>query len=305
MTVKLKYSDQHFEYTTGSCAHTLASIAQSIIGFQMQTLHSITIHDIGFCYTDEALFSDAKGINFSERNVNMAAYATLLLSLNELLKQSQFENLSIDKSPFQAACELIMTFLTTPTTHKQTLRLESKEMQENKLIVSDEETDVDDEMETNIKTIITNRSRKRRGLIKNLMCTNGPKKAHTIDEQGTSFSDYGTMSTVRHDSNKFVAKFTGKINYSVPQSYPNQPFPETNSQYKFLDLGLSSSGLHFWLFSLPELKLKKLSIRTQDMVLVPAVIVIQVEYIASTSQVEYNASTPTRWPISQQSNLLI
>ena len=113
----------------------------------------------------------------------MATYTALLLSLNEHLKQSQFEYLSIDKSPFQAACELIMTFLTTPTTHKQTLRLESNEGQENESIVSDEETDDDDEIE-----IIMNRSRKRRGLkgTLQLTCTNVPKKAHTIHEQGLS-----------------------------------------------------------------------------------------------------------------------
>ena len=288
VTVKLKYSGQHFEYTTGSCAHSLASIAQSIVGFQMQTLHSITIHDIGFCYSDEALFSDAKGINFSERNVNIATYTALLLSLNELLKQSQFENLSIDKAPFKAACELIMTFLTTPTTHKQTLRLESKEGQADKPIVSDEETD-DDEIETNIRTTITNRSRKRCGLIKNLACTIGPKKAHIIDEQG--------LSPIMPRCQRLADMIQTNLyqippERAMPLSYPNHPFPETNSQYKCLDLGLSSSGLHFWLFSLPELKLKKLSIRTQDMVLVPAEVVIQVEHIAFISQVEYNAFCP-------------
>ena len=47
-------------------------------------------------------------------------------------------------------------------------------------------------------------------------------------------------------------------------------FPETNTQFKCLDLGHSSSIIHSSLFSLPELKLKEPRMRRQDMTLVPA-----------------------------------
>ena len=63
----------------------------------------------------------------------------------------------------------------------------------------------------------------------------------------------------------------------IKQSFPDlssQSFPETNAQCKCLDLGLSCSGLHSWLFTLPELKLKKLGVRTQDVSLVPNEMVI-------------------------------
>ena len=75
----------------------------------------------------------------------------------------------------------------------------------------------------------------------------------------------------------------------MKQFLPNlssQSLPETNAQHKCLDLGLSCSGLHSWLFTLPELKLKKLGIRTQDVSLVPNEIVIQVEHVTFNSSAE-------------------
>ena len=62
--------------------------------------------------------------------------------------------------------------------------------------------------------------------------------------------------------------------------FPSQQLSETNGQYKCLDLQLSYCDIHSWLlFSLPELKLKKLTIATQYMALAPGDMVIEVEHV--------------------------
>ena len=69
--------------------------------------------------------------------------------------------------------------------------------------------------------------------------------------------------------------------------FPSQPLPETNGQYKCLDLQQSYCDIHTWLlFSLPELKLKKLTIATQYMPLAPGDMVIQVEHVAFVGEDE-------------------
>ena len=299
VTVQLRYNNQPFDYTTGSCAYHLASISQSVVELQMQTLRSVTIQDLGFCYSDEVLFSDTKGVCFSERNVNVHIYTTLLSWLNRFLKQPQFEVLSIDKSPFRAACELIVTFLTTPATHEQSFSIESKEELENSPIVSDKEEaddDGDSEIKPCIQTIKENAPRKRHDQIE--VYTIPPKKARVMKQNSPipiSHPSQPLPFTKRFDMIQtylYQIPSPHKIqpNSLIPHLlYPSQPLPETNAQYKCLDLGLSSSGLHSWLFSLPELKLKKLTIRTQDMTVVPADMVIQVEHVAFTSQVDYKA----------------
>ena len=74
-----------------------------------------------------------------------------------------------------------------------------------------------------------------------------------------------------------------------------QPLPETNGLYKCLDLGLSSSGLHSWLFSLPKrLKLKMLSIQAHDLTRVPEDIMIQVEHVAFSPPAR-TGDTPTNY----------
>ena len=79
-----------------------------------------------------------------------------------------------------------------------------------------------------------------------------------------------------------------------PPSFPDQSLPETNVQYKCLDLGFSSRCVYSWLFTLPELKLKKLIMKTQEMTIAPADMVIQVEHVAFTTQ--SHSSKPTITP---------
>ena len=163
----------------------------------------------------------------SRRDVNSPAYIALLTLFNELLKQPHFQALSVGQSPHLVTCTLIETFLTTPASHEQLLSIEGNDKLEMNQTNSNEDTNRDEitETESEEEECEGNKSRKRRGKIKTSEIP--PKK--------------------------------------IAKPSLNPPLPETNAQYKCLDLGLSSSCVYSWLFrSLPELKLKKLRMRTQD-----------------------------------------
>ena len=66
----------------------------------------------------------------------------------------------------------------------------------------------------------------------------------------------------------------------VTPSFSNRIFPETNIQFKCLDLSLSSDCVYSWLFTLPKLKLKKLRMGTHNINFVPAHAVIHVEHLS-------------------------
>ena len=66
----------------------------------------------------------------------------------------------------------------------------------------------------------------------------------------------------------------------VAPPFSNRIFPETNIQFKYLDLSLSSDCVYSWLFTLPKLKLKKLRMGTHNINLVPAHAVIHVEHLS-------------------------
>ena len=242
-----------------SCAQHIASVTQSIVAYQMQTLRSVTIRGLGFCYSDDYdekdVFVRSAGPSHKQ-NVIVPAYTTLLSLLTQLLKQPQFQALNINKTPFRAERELIVTFLTTPTTHEQSLSIEGKDEEEEKSqSVSEEKEKETQEVaeDSQIETNMVNETRKRHDTI---------------------------------ETSEIPPKKVTKPIFS-PLIFPSQPLPETNVQYKCLDLVLSSSGLHSWLFSFPELKLKKLTIRTLDMTLVPADMVIEVEHVAFSTQTKF------------------
>ena len=252
------------DYMRNSVAHTIASITKSIISFQMQTLSSVTVQGLGFCYSDDAFdvrdsYEDRIDSWKSGRDVNSPAYIALLTLFNELLKQPHFQALSVGQSPHLVACTLIETFLTTPASHEQLLSIEGNDKLEMNQSNSDEDTNRDEitETESEEEECEGNKSRKRRGKIKTSEIP--PKK--------------------------------------IAKPSLNPPLPETNAQYKCLDLGLSSSCVYSWLFTLPELKLKKLRMRTQDITIVLADMVIQVEHVAFTTETHfYTSYKPTISP---------
>ena len=190
---------------TSSMKHRIPCIMRSIV--EMKTLRYVEV--------DDQTFTISK------------CYVRILFSLTHLLKQPQFESLEVHRSSFQAACELIKTFLTTPTTDEQTLFF----------------GDIDKEKKNSPKM----KKRKKRGN------KGPPKKAIKL----------ASPSTI---------------------SYPSQPLPETNTQYKCLGLGMCCSDIHFWLLNLPELRLKKLTIATEYVALVHEDIAIQVEHVVFYTQ---------------------
>ena len=194
---------------TSSMKHCIPCIMRSIV--EMKTLRYVEVDDQTFTISH--------------------CYDRVLFSLTHLLKQPQFESLEVHRSSFPAECELIKTFLTTPTTHEQTLFF----------------GDIHKEKKKSPKM----KKRKKRGI------KGPPKKAMKL----------ATPSTI---------------------SYPSQPLPETNTQYKCLGLGMCCSDIHFWLLNLPELKLKKLTIATEYVALVHEDITIQVEHVVFYTQVRHS-----------------
>ena len=191
--------------------------------------------------------------------IDVSVLTSLLSSsFTQLLKQPQFRSLSVGVAPLSGACTLIKTFLTTPAFHEQTLYVEGLDEQD---LMEREEKDNSNEEE---------------------------------QEEITSDSDEDTFVVKRQRITKQSKKLPERIESCSTWSHNT---PQTNAQFKCLDLGHSSNCVHSLLFSLPELKLKKLRMRTQDMTLVPAGTAIKVEHVVFSTQVEmYPSYKPTISP---------
>lgn len=91
-----------------------------------------------------------------------------------------------------------------------------------------------------------------------------------------------------HSQSLSITALGGEISSrQLPVHQPPQSYvvpPESNAQYKHLDLGQSSSCVHSWLFSIPELRLKKLIMKMwipdTNLKIVPADLIVQVEHVA-------------------------
>ena len=171
----------------------------------------------------------------------------VLASLTQLLRKPQFRALSVGKSSLSEACALIKAFLTTPASHEQTLYVEGLGLDEQDLMGREEKDNSNEEEQ----------------------------------EEITSDSDEDTFVVKRQKITKQSKKLPERIESCSTWSHNT---PQTNAQFKCLDLGHSSSCIHSLLFSLPELKLKKLRMRTQDMTLVLAGTTIKVEHVVFSTQ---------------------
>ena len=259
------------EYMTSSYAQSLASKIQSLVEFHMHTLKHVTIQGISFCYARGAInvrdYDEDRVETFhGKREVNVPALVTLLSSsFTQLLKQPQFHALSIGKSPLSGACALIETFITTPASHEQSLYVEGIDEQDlTKRKKQDDSNEQDKEEE---------------------------------QEEITSDTDEDIFVVKRQKITKQKKKLPERIKSLSGLTWSSDQLciPETNAQFKCLDLGHSSSCIHSLLFSLPELKLKKLRMRTQDMTLVPAGTAIKVEHVVFSTQ-SYTSYKPTITP---------
>ena len=227
---------------------------QSLVVFHMRTLKHVTIQGIGFRYAIDSI--DAQ--YFDKDRVDVVSFATLLSSsFTQLLKQPQFRALRVDEYPLSGACALIETFLTTPASHEQTLCVEGLDEQD----LMERENGQDEEDNSAISS----------------------EDEEEEQEVKIGESDEDTFVVKRRRITKQRKKLPERI-ASLPCSTWSHNIPETNAQFKCLDLGHSSSCIHSLLFSLPELKLKKLRMRTQDMTLVPAGTAIKVEHVVFSTQ---------------------
>ena len=123
-----------------------------------------------------------------------------------------------------------------------------------------------------------------RALIKTFLNTPASHKqalhVEGIDEQDPMEREDKDEDEEDEEERKAITSNDSGLTWSRKTSF----LPETNTQFKCLDLGHSSSCIHSLLFSLPELKLRKLRMRTQDMTLVPASTAIKVEHLVFSTQ---------------------
>ena len=208
-----------YEYMTNSHAAGIARNALAVVKHSMQNLTSVTVNDLGYCYSydnfDIRETTDRVGMIWGDRNICVPAYRQLLSSLTELLKQPQFCQLSLGgKTPLPEGYDLIMTFLSTSANHEQSLKIEASDqraVEEQEEIIREEEEE---------------------------------------EEEDDVTADF------------LPAKVKKMCSPIEPPSFSDHLL-ESNAQFKHLDLDMSSNCVYSWLFSLSELKLKKLAMKTQ------------------------------------------
>ena len=244
------------DYMTEYLASSISSATKAIIDYQLHNLTTVSINGLGFCYGSLSAPPETRLDHLGKQNVNTCEYKNLLSSLVDLLKQPQLTSLSIIKSPLPEGYELIKTFLFTPTSHEQSLEITATDYEEFDKEYKQYYEDSDDEEESD--------SDNEKDEI--------PRKRQKCETQA-------------------------QANTQIPKSVSllDQPLPETNSQFKCLDLGMSSSCVHTWLFSLQEIKLKRLNLRTQDITLVPAGLKVQVKHVSFSTKT-FTSYRPTISP---------
>ena len=312
-------------YMTSNHASSIALSTQALVNRHMQKLKHIEIGELGLNY-----FFHIPG-----KTLFIPEYRKLFLVLMDLLKQPQFCQLHLGETPLPEGYEVIITFLCTPATHEQSLKIVAirserpesemfeKEEDTEKEEDEEEEEDKEEKEEENIeegeiemvkneeekeehrvyymeqKENDTERVKKRPHETPDDPPTMG-KRLCIVQEQKETLKDDEERNSNKHQKEledddcraemqdymkpepSFSPETTTEVCSStiVAPSLSNMIFPETNIQFKCLDLTLSSDCVYSWLFTLPKLKLKKLRIGTHNINLVPAHAVIHVEHLS-------------------------
>ena len=245
------------DYMISLFAQSLASNIQAIVAFQMKMLQCVTVHGIGFCY-DKGAFNVRDF--WEDRIKTFYSERDVNVSAFVTLLSSSFTQLL--KQPQFHALNVGKSPLSSACTFETFLTIPA--FHEQSLCVEGigKQSVKEEEEEEEEKERVVYHSAKRR------KTTKRRKKLPKITEASTPLTWSHTTSL---------------------------SLPETNRQFKCLDLGHSSSCIHSLLFSLPELKLKKLRMRTQDMTLVPTDMVIEVEHVVFSTQT-YTSYKPTISP---------
>jgi len=258
------------DYMTEYLASSISSATKAIIDYQLYNLKTVTVHGLGFCYDSLSAPPETRLNYLGKRNVNTREYKNHLSSLVDLLKQPQLTSLSIIESPLPEGYELIKTFLFTPTSHEQSLEITAIDYEEFNKEYEEYHKDSDDEAES--------------------------ESDNEDEEENESDEDEIPRKRPKKCESQAQAKTQLPKSVALPNwPLPNHPLPETNSQFKCLDLGMSSSCVHTWLFSLQEIKLKRLNLRTQDITLVPVGLKIQVEHVSFSTKT-FTSYRPTISP---------
>ena len=247
------------DYMTEYLASSISSATKAIIDYQLHNLKTVTVNGLGFCYDRLSASPETRLEHLGKQNVNSRKYRTLLSTLVDLLKQPQLTSLSITKSPLPEGYELIETFLFIPTSHEQSLEVTAIDYEE-----------FDKEY--------------------NKIYGDSDKESEDLDDEDESDDEDEKIPPKRPKTQANAQSL------SLPSHpLPSQPLPETNSQFKCLDLGISSSCVYAWLFSLQEIKLKRLVLKTQDITLVPEGLKVQVEHVSFSTEI-FSSYRPTISP---------
>ena len=120
-------------------ASSICESTRAIIASLLHSLERVSIHGLGFTYD-----------YFGERNKTAPEYHALLCTLTDLLKQPQFQSMSIGRSPLCDVYQLIEAFLCTEATHHQYLEIAGviyeEEHRRDKDDTNDTATGSDDEV---------------------------------------------------------------------------------------------------------------------------------------------------------------
>lgn len=98
---------------------SISDATRSIVEFQLENLTHVTIEGLGFC---------------NDKDINVPDYRGLLSTLAILLKQPQVQSVRVTRAPLSEAFQMIESFLSTPTTHEQTLAVSAIEFKEYKML---------------------------------------------------------------------------------------------------------------------------------------------------------------------------
>ena len=269
--------DHAYDDMTSRIASNIASSTASIVAYQMHNLKCVAVDGLGFCYKYFEITS------WPRPRCNVPEYRHLLSTFADLLKQPQVRSVSVGRSPLPEAYELIESFLCTPAAHEQSLTVEGLNDIDDEKEMSDESKQDDEEDES---------VRKKENQ------ENEDEEGEDVIE-GESVNSGRKRSTINTEAETVQSK---KIRVGPPlKEKPTRPplsqsLPETNAQFKSLNLRHSSSSVHAWLFSHSKLKLKKLKVRIQDINLVPGDMDLQVEHIAFSTDT-YCSYKPTVSPV--------
>lgn len=243
---------------------TRISVAvKTIVDYQLHNLKQVNFEGLGFCRNEK---------------VNVPDYRGLLSTLADFLKQPQVHSVRVTRSPLLEAFQMIENFLSTPTTHEQTLEIGAIHFKEFKKRANESSKEL--KRSRTLTSITTSTSHPVAQLQRRMSLKSFSKKSQGLSQtrRKLSFSSLNRQScdiadrTSTLPSQKSSLKVSKKAQKYLP-SLKQSAFPDSNSYYKRLNLiatsfpnsNSSTSIAYYWLFNhCTELRLQELTMTMKD-----------------------------------------